>query len=208
MPIGNEGFLLRNSWMLVEELIGPRLRQLRKRRGVTLEALAARTGLTKGYLSKIETAKMVPPIATLSRIAQAIGCEMAYFFQSQPGADPFDARVSVVRSGEQRPVVRGGTSFGYDYRNIAHTLRSKAMDTFIFTFPAELRGDTFFEHQGEELVFVLSGTVVFEIAGRELVLETGDSVYFDSSLPHRGRSKGAQAQALVVIHRQPDGPRG
>jgi transcriptional regulator with XRE-family HTH domain len=192
----------------VEELIGPRLRQLRKRRGVTLETLAAGTGLTKGYLSKIETGKMVPPIATLSRIAQAIGCDMAYFFQSQQGADAFDDRVSVVRADEQRPAVRGGSSFGYDYRNIAHTLRSKAMDSFIFTFPAELQGDTFFEHQGEELVFVLNGTVVFEIAGRELTLEAGDSVYFDSSLPHRGKSKGAQAQALVIIHRQPGGPHG
>ena len=192
----------------MEELIGPKLRQLRKRLGVTLEALAGRTGLTKGYLSKIETGKMVPPIATLSRIAQAVGCEMAYFFQVQPAVDGFDDRVSVVRAGQQRPVVRGGTSFGYDYRSIAHTLPSKAMDPFIFTFPAELQWDTFFEHQGEELVFVLSGTVVFEIAGRELTLETGDSVYFDSSLPHSGKSKGAQAQALVVIHRPPDRSHG
>ena len=186
--------------MDTQDQIGPRLRRIRKRRGVTLEALASKTGLTKGYLSKIETGKKVPPIATLSRISRATDCEITYFFQECHDNDGFDDRVSVVKANERRPVVRGGSTFGYDYKSIAHTLQSKAMDPFIFTFPAEIQGDTFFEHEGEELVFILSGTVAFEIAGREVALSPGDSVYFDSSLPHRGRSVDGTAQALVIIY--------
>ena len=62
--------------MTPEQQIGPRLRSLRTDRGVTLEALAARSGLTKGYLSKIETGKKLPPIATLSRISGALDADM------------------------------------------------------------------------------------------------------------------------------------
>ena len=184
-----------------EQEIGSRLRRLRKKMPLTLEELAEMTGLTKGYLSKIETGKKVPPIATLTRISDALGCGIAYFFQDQKdGARPED-RISVVRSTERKQIVRGGSSFGYDYRSLAHSYYNKAMDPFVFTFPADNQGVAIFEHDGEELIFILNGTVEFEIAGKTLKLETGDSIYFDSSLPHRGKSiGGSNAQALVVIH--------
>ncbi|NKB58380.1 MAG: helix-turn-helix domain-containing protein [Alphaproteobacteria bacterium] len=187
----------------MEQQIGPRLRKIRKRCGYTLEELASKTGLTKGYLSKIETSKKVPPIATLSRLSEAVGCEIAYFFQDHEGANRVEDRISVVRAEERRLVVRGGSSFGYDYRSLAHGYSDKSMNPFVFTFPADVQGDTFFEHDGEELIFILGGAVEFEIAEKRLRLQTGDSVYFDSSLPHRGRSIGDEnAQALVVIYGQ------
>lgn len=189
--------------MDMEQQIGPRLRRIRKRCGLTLEALAKQTDLTKGYLSKIETGKKVPPIATLSRLSEAVGCEIAYFFQDREDVGRVEDRVAVVRAEERRQVVRGGSSFGYDYRSLAHGFYDKSMNPFVFTFPADVQGDVFFEHDGEELIFVLDGAVEFEIAGKVLRLETGDSVYFDSSLPHRGRSIGDRnAQALVVINGQ------
>lgn len=173
---------------------------MRTRRRITLDALAEMTGLTKGYLSKIETGKKVPPIATLSRISSSLHCEMAYFFQSPADADQVDRRISLVRASERQSVIRGGSSFGYDYKSLAHSFHDKAMEPFVFTFPANIQGDTFFEHEGEEFILILDGTVEFEIAGRVMTLETGDSVYFDSSLPHRGRSVGGKAQSLVVIY--------
>lgn len=185
--------------MTPEEQVGPRLRQLRKARGVTLEQLAERTGLTKGYLSKIETGKKLPPIATLSRISGALGSDIAYFFRQETAWDAFDGRVSLVRAGERRQAIRGGTSFGYDYQSIAHGLPNKAMEPFVFTFPEKIEGETHFEHDGEELIFILSGSVAFELAGQSITLGPGDSLYFDSSLPHRGRSIGGDAKALVVI---------
>ena len=190
-----------NRLLETEQQIGPRLRKVRKRQGVTLDALAELTGLTKGYLSKIETGKKVPPIATLSRIADAVDCEIAYFFRDPEDGERVEDRISVIRAGQRPQVVRGGSSFGYDYRSLAHGYVDKAMNPFVFTFPANVQGEAYFEHDGEELIFILDGVVEFEIGGKVLKLETGDSVYFDSSLPHRGRSiGGADAQALVVIY--------
>lgn len=190
--------------MAPEEQIGPRLRGLRKSRGATLEALAARTGLTKGYLSKIENGKKLPPIATLSRISGALDADIAYFFQRDEASEGFDGRVSIVRAGERRQAIRGGSSFGYDYESVAHKMQNKAMEPFVFTFPARIEGDVFFEHEGEEMLFILNGSVEFAIANKTLVLVPGDCIYFDSSLPHRGRSLEGEAKALVVIYRPHD----
>jgi transcriptional regulator with XRE-family HTH domain len=177
--------------------IGDHLKALRAARGITLDQLAAATGLTKSYLSKIQNSHKLPPIATLSRIAQALGTGIASFFgdilQQGQGA-------SVVRSSERLPVVRGGTAFGYDYVSLAHDRLVKRMEPFVFTFPSKIDRHVFFDHGGEEFVFILSGRVVFQVGDERWTLAKGDSIYFDAAIPHRGWSVGRDATALVVIH--------
>lgn len=177
--------------------IGEHLKALRAARGMTLDRLADATGLTKSYLSKIQNSHKVPPIATLSRIAQALGIGIGSFFgdflESGEGA-------SVVRSHERLPVVRGGTAFGYDYVSLAHDRLRKRMEPFVFTFPSKIDRHVFFDHGGEEFVFILSGKVIFQVGDERWALEQGDSIYFDAAIPHRGWSVGRDATALVVIH--------
>lgn len=165
---------------------------------MTLDRLAQTTGFTKGYLSKIENGRKVPPIATLSRIAQALHTEIGSFFQSARRA--VAREVTVVRANERPAVQRGGSAFGYDYVGLALRRAHKRMDPFIFTFPPRIDKHVFFEHQGEEFVFVLSGKVEFQVGDERFTLRKGDSIYFDSSVPHRGRCLGVEATALVVIH--------
>jgi transcriptional regulator with XRE-family HTH domain len=185
----------------IYEVLGNRVRQTRTARGITLEQLATLTGFTTSYLSKIENRRKVPPIATLARIARALEVDIAYFFEGERATE--DETVSVVRANERQPVIRGGTTFGYDYEGLAHTKRNKHMEPFVFTFPSSISKDVSFEHEGEEFVFVLSGRVKFEAGGRSWVLQAGDSLYMDSSIPHRGHSIGGEAKALVIIF-QPD----
>ena len=177
--------------------LGEHLKALRAARGMTLERLAAATGLTKSYLSKIQNSRKLPPIATLSRIAQALGTGIGSFF-----GDILEARegASVVRRNERLPVVRGGTAFGYDYVSLAHKRLAKRMEPFVFTFPSKIDRHVFFDHGGEEFVFILSGTVVFQVGDERWTLEEGDSIYFDAAIPHRGWSVGRDAKALVVVH--------
>ena len=171
---------------------------LRAARGITLDELADRTGLTKSYLSKIQNSHKVPPIATLSRIAQALDTGIGSFFGDLLG--PGES-ASVVRKHERLPVVRGGTAFGYDYVSLAPDRLAKSMEPFIFTFPSKIDRHVFFDHGGEEFVFVLSGKVVFQVGDERWTLEKGDSVYFDAAVPHRGWSVGRDdATALVVVY--------
>lgn len=178
-------------------LIGDHLKALRAARGMTLDQLAGATGLTKSYLSKIQNSHKLPPIATLSRIAQALGTGIGSFFGDilKQGEG-----VSVVRRSERLPVVRGGTAFGYDYVSLAHDRLVKRMEPFVFTFPSKIDRHVFFDHGGEEFVFILSGKVIFQVGDERWALVKGDSIYFDAAIPHRGWSVGRDATALVVIH--------
>ena len=186
----------------VERIIGERISELRARRGMTLDQLSSATGFTKGYLSKIEHSKKVPPIGSLSRIARALNADLTQLLQTAP-AQPGDRAFCVVRAGERRPVVRGGTAFGYDYVSLADKKPGKTMEPFLFTFPSAIDKHVFFEHEGEEFLFVLSGKVEWQAGGNKLILEPGDSIYFDARLPHRGRSLGGEASALVVVYSPP-----
>lgn len=177
--------------------VAKRFRELRAASGMTLERLAAATGLTKGYLSKIQNARKLPPIATLSRIAQALGVGIGAFLG--PGASPVRRAATVVRERERSSVVRGGTAFGYDYEGLAHPRLEKRMEPFVFTFPPRIDQHVFFEHEGEEFVFVLQGRVAFQVGDERFTLGPGDSLYFDSAVPHRGWSLGREAKALVVM---------
>ena len=182
----------------VEKLIGTRIAEKRAGLGITLERLAAATGFSKGYLSKIENSRKVPPIGSLSRIAAALRTDITELLHTPAAA--LDGGLSVVRAGERRPVVRGGTAFGYDYVSLADNRRDKKMEPFLFTFPSQIDKYVFFEHDGEEFMFVLSGRVEWQAGSRKLVLEPGDSIYFDARLPHRGRSLEGEATALVVTY--------
>src|SRR5665213_1228625 len=186
----------------IGDVIGNTMLRMRRDRRMTLDQLALLTGFSKSYLSKMENHLSVPPIGTLSKIAQAFACDIGHFLR-QEDTSSLDA-VSVVRVAERQPAVRGGTAFGYDYSSLAHKKRNKQMEPFIFTFPAHIDVDMFFEHEGEEFILILRGRAEFETRRNGVVekwmLEKGDSLYIDSQVPHRGRSLGADAQALVVVY--------
>jgi len=181
-----------------ENVIGRRVGEVRARAGMTLDQLATQTGFTKGYLSKIENAKKVPPIGTLSRIARALKTEITELLHVAPAGS--GRAFCVVRADERLPVVRGGTAFGYDYVSLADTKSHKKMEPFLFTFPSEIDKHVFFEHEGEEFLFILTGRVEWQAGSEKAILEPGDSVYFDARLPHRGRALDGEATALVVTY--------
>lgn len=186
----------------IERELGPRISLIRRGAGLTLEQLAARTGFTKGYLSRIENSKVIPPIGTLVRLANVLGVGVADLFDARVPAILAD-RVSFVKRHEQRGILRGGSSFGYDYFALASRRNSKHMTPFIMIFPEKLDKDVKFDHEGEEFVYLLEGRVEFRLVvdgrAQSFVLEPGDSLYFDSTLPHSGRSLQGESKAIVVV---------
>ncbi|RFB70760.1 MULTISPECIES: cupin domain-containing protein [unclassified Herbaspirillum] len=188
----------------IELQLGKRISRLRGARGYTLENLATATGFTKGYLSKIENSKVIPPIGTLLKITQVLETDIADLLEPEDATADTDT-VCVIRSWQRESVIKGGSSFGYDYVALAHKRHHKQMEPFIMVFPSKVDRDIRFEHEGEEFMFILDGEVEFEaiIDGRNKtwVLSPGDSVYFDSRSPHRGRSLNGESRALVVIYK-------
>lgn len=179
--------------------IGTRLHDLRRERGMTLDVLAQKTGFTKSYLSKIENSRKVPPIASLLRISKALEADLSNLFDSTDGTPSAERKVSLVRFDDRRPAVAGGSSFGYDYQSLVRGSFKRRMEPFIATFPNSISEDVRFEHEGEELIFVVSGRVRFTVGDEVFLLQTGDSLFFDATLPHRGESVAGDAKALIVV---------
>lgn len=189
--------------------LGTRIQQRRLARQLTLELLADRSGLSKGYLSRIENGLQTPPLGTLMRIAEALGVDATSLINGElpagTGASPL---VSIVKKKQRAPVVRGASAFGYDYASLIGANVNARMEAFLFTFPSNIDKYVFFEHEGEEFLFILSGRVEWQIGHERHLLEAGDAVYFDARLPHRGRALDGAASALVVANRGPEGAVG
>ncbi len=178
------------------DTIARRIRRIRLQGRFTMEAVADRTGFTKSYISMIESGKKSPPIATLIKIAKALGVDVAAFFEQKKPGDRFH----LVKREEREVVVRDGTQFGYRYEAIASTKRRKRMEPFVITLPPESEEKSLFDHEGEEIFYVLEGEVRFYYGDKTFLLREGDCIYFDSSVPHRGEgTEGGKSRALVVV---------
>lgn len=179
-----------------ESEIGKNIKSLRLARNLTLESLAAKAGLTKGYLSKVENSEKSPPVSTLIVLAKALGTTLSQIF----GENNTAIRCSVVKKKEREFMASTGTGFGYSYETLAHKYPNKKMEPSILTIPADSKKSLIFQHDGEEMVLVLEGTMQFFHGGKEYILEPGDCVYYDSSVPHYALpAAGKEVKCLDVI---------
>jgi transcriptional regulator with XRE-family HTH domain len=174
-----------------------RIKALRAENGMTLEQLAQQTGFTKGYLSKVEKSKKAPPVSTLGNIARAFNVTIS----SLLGEERARTSLCLVRRGERPLVARDGTAFGYSYEAMAYPYPNKMMEPFILTLPVGIKKRTFFQHEGQEILFVIQGRMRFFHGNEEYVVEQGDCIYFDSSIPHFGESIGRkEVKCFMVIY--------
>lgn len=185
-----------------ESEIGKRIKALRVAKGLTLEKLARQTDFTKGYLSKVEKSQKPPPISTLWSIARALGTTIS----SLIGETPQTSRISHIKKGKRPVIAKDSTQFGYAYESIAHRYPNRSMEPYILTIPPKLKTQMVFRHEGEEILFVLKGTMQFNYGDEQLICEEGDCIYFDSSIPHYGVAyQCEQAQCLMVIYPSKNG---
>lgn len=183
--------------MILESEIGKRIKEHRKKKGITLRELAEKTGFTKGYLSKIEKSKKAPPISTLILIIKALGITISEILEEEEER----ISISLVKNEEKPIVARNGSAFGYSYQALAHKFSKKHMEPYIITLPVNPKRKVIFQHKGEEMVYVLEGTMKFFHGDKEFIVKRGDCIYFDSSVPHYGISDGKkEVKCLAVIY--------
>ena len=191
---------MKQESLFIESEIGRRIKVSRINKKFTLEQLANQTGFTRGYLSRIEKSQKSPPLSTLGIIARVLGITISFLV----GEEGQQTSISIVKKGERPLVARQGTALEYSYEAVAHTFPNKKMEPFILTLPLKPKAKTITRHEGQEMLFVLEGTMKFLCGNREYILEQGDCIYFDSSLPHFGESVGRkEAKCFMVIYTPP-----
>ena len=185
----------------VKELqIGLKIRDLRQKSRLTLQDLSEATELSKPLLSQIENDQVIPPLATLLRIAKALNVPLQTFFEEEDNTQ----KCHVVRAGEanrmQRRPNHGGEPQPYFYHALAYGKKHKNMEPFLVEFdPAQTQQSQPVRHSGEEFTYILEGTIELKHGGDTYVLEAGDSVYWDSNEPHSLRALGDKVAHAVAI---------
>jgi quercetin dioxygenase-like cupin family protein len=178
--------------------IGEKVRALRLKKKMGLVELGRHTGLSAALLSKLERGKVFPTLPTLLRVAMVFGVGLDYFF----AAARQRPALAVVRAADRRrfPDRPGARRPAYRFESLDYPVNERRLNAYFVEFePVGADGVQPHQHQGAEIVYVISGSVVVTVGGEEHILHAGDSIYFDPAPPHSYRRLGARACTAVVV---------
>jgi transcriptional regulator with XRE-family HTH domain len=172
------------------KMLGTRLRSLRAAKGWTLEELAERSGLSKPFLSRLESGDRQPSIAAVLTLARVFDVPMGSLFETRQE----DEHCLVIRAGSA--MAQRGNGISYLPLSGASRFNLQPMRAMI----SPLReGSERYQHDGEEWIYVLKGRLQLHVGDREYQLETGDAAHFDSRQPHRlDALDNSEAEVILV----------
>lgn len=176
-----------------EHYVGQRVRQLRIESGWSIRALAEASGLSVNTLSLIENGKISPSVSTLHRAAQALGVAITAFFEVPSPRQQVVFTTAATRSGER--FEHGAVE------DLAIGFASHGLHPCQVTLaPHNGSGVDPIVHTGYEFVYCLQGRVTYTVDGQRYLLMPGDSLLFESHLPHRWENEDdTPAQMLLVL---------
>lgn len=178
--------------------IGGKIRTLRLKKKMGLVQLGQHTGLSPALLSKIERGRLFPTLPTLLRIALVFGVGLEFFIA---GARE-KPLVAVVRKRErvrlpERPQARDNA---FHFESLDYPAVERRFNTYYAEFlPVAPDRRRSHDHGGAEFIYVLRGTLSVRIGTEDYALGQGDSIYFDSSIPHSYSRSGGRACSAIVV---------
>ena len=187
------------EWEPIVGAIGPTVRELRQQLGLSLQQLATRAGVSAAAIHKVERNDMVPTITTLLKLAGALNRSISYFVDEETEQN---GPAYLTRADDRRIVYT--SHVGIDLAGISGPYGRFFLAGAVATLePGASSGANAMEHPGEELIFVLEGSVEFEVDGQEYRLAEGDSVHFRTDRPHRWRNPGKRPARAVWMALRP-----
>jgi len=157
--------------------MGNIIRRLRRKQGISIEQLAEKTGLSTGLISQLERDITGPSVASLWKIAKALNVSINYFFEE------FEDNNPIVRKSERKKIQLANSNITYEL--LCPNLQKAIEMLLVKIEPGECSTEDRISHEGEECGYVLQGTLKIKWGDKEYILEEGDSIYFDSTIPHR-----------------------
>ncbi len=186
-----------------ENRIGSKIRQLREAREMTVEELAEASQSSEELIQQLENGALVPSLTPLLKIARALGVRLGTFLDDMPQSGPV-----IVKSGQSEDVVRfsGKTErpkkSALEFYSLAPDKADRHMEPFVIDIhPSPKESHKLSSHEGEEFIYVLSGDIEIFYGKDVIKLNSGDSIYYDSIVPHDVHTEGeSDARILAVIY--------
>jgi transcriptional regulator with XRE-family HTH domain len=184
---------------------GERIAELCKTYSIERETLAERSGLDIELVRRIEEEGFIPDLAPLLKLSRALGVRLGTLLDdreelgpviSRAGEAAFAARFIAASEGGK---AQANSNQGHTFHALAADKGSRHMEPFIVDMEND-EDQPKSSHEGEEFIYVLSGTMRVEYGKDVHLINAGDSIYYDSIVPHRVFSSGGPAKILAVIY--------
>lgn len=177
--------------------IGEKIRTLRLRKKMGLVELGKHTGLSAALLSKLERGKLFPTLPTLLRIALVFSVGLEFFFREERKNS-----IALIRKAERQrfPDKPATNDISYFFESLDFAATERKLNAYYADFqPIAPEKARVHFHPGIEFLYLVNGDLALKIGTEEYQLSDGDSIYFDSSVPHSYRSLGKKhCDGLVV----------
>lgn len=182
----------------MRKYVGERIKALREAQDMTLAQVCKLTGIDESRLQAYEDGTAVPAIGAVIQLSRVLGSKMAGLLHG--GATVSDT-LTICRNGESLAGEQGDTEQSYAYASLTRPgTVGHLMEPFLLSFDPHVKQGAPITHDGQEFIFVVDGAVELFYDGHTHRLETGDSAYLDSSLPHTFHGLGnSVARVLAVV---------
>ncbi|THB79941.1 MAG: XRE family transcriptional regulator [Desulfobacteraceae bacterium] len=167
---------------------GKRIRRARLDKKISLDTMANETGLSKERIKKIEAGEQIPSVGTLLQMSRALGIDSNVLLKEQDD------------TAQERSEAYSKRTDNYAYTSLTPGAEDKHLKAFRIVVKAEQHhAGVGFQHEGEEFVYVLSGSVEVKVGENHNVLKQGDALHFNSAVKHDLRNVGKEDAELIVV---------
>ena len=178
--------------------MGIRLKKAREDRGLSLFDIYLRTNISVDDLTEIEEANVIPPLGTVIKLAKALDMKIGYFISGEEGKT-----YTIVRKDDRQVTSRYDSKkekqYGYEYVSLAPHKTDRHMEPFLVTLEPSETAEERSTHDGQEFIFVLQGKMEVRLGEEIHILETGDSIYYDSTVPHLVKCHNQEITKIIAV---------
>jgi transcriptional regulator with XRE-family HTH domain len=182
--------------------VGEKIKLLRESKSITAEVLAERSGLALEQVERIEGNIDIPSLAPLIKIARVLGVRLGTFLDDRDETGPV-----VCRKNEAGQAVSFSNNAvqsrkHMEYHSLSSSKADRHMEPFMIDVnPTDVTSFAPSSHEGEEFILVMEGTMEVHYGKHSYILEEGDSIYYDSIVPHHVHAyEGKAARILAVVY--------
>lgn len=194
-----------NIWDTImgkNKIIGERVKSMREEKGLSRAELGKRCGLNEEQIQIIEEQTEIPSLAPLIKVARAFGVRLGTFLDDQDDLGPVVCRNNETREAISFSNNNMASRKHMDYHSLSNNKTGRHMEPFMIQIAPKSDVDfVLSSHEGEEFILVLEGTVEITYGEQTYTLAKGDSIYYDSIVPHLVSASGdEEARVLAVIY--------
>ena len=188
--------------MDTSKIVGEKIKSLRESKSISMEELAERSGLAIEQVKRIEDNTDLPSLAPLIKIARVLGVRLGTFLDDQDETGPAICRKSEASDSISFSNNAIQSRKHMEYHSLSKSKADRHMEPFIIDVaPTDDNEFVLSSHEGEEFIIVTEGCVEITYGNKNYVLNAGESIYYDSIVPHHVHAHGGRpAKILAVVY--------